>query len=151
MEIKRILWPTDFSGNSEKALPYVESLTLQYDAEIHVIYVVQDLAHHESWYGEFGEKRISELMEWAHRTATKRLDQICEKYLDGCPLYIRHIAVGDPAEEILKLIEKEKIDMVVMASHGEKGKFRFGSVTEKVLKLSPVPVTAVPIIPDIVA
>jgi hypothetical protein len=31
MEIKRILWPTDFSGNAEKAIPYVESLTRQYD------------------------------------------------------------------------------------------------------------------------
>jgi len=151
MEIKRILWPTDFSGNAEKAMPYVESLTRQYDAEIHVLYVIQDIAHHESWYGEFGKSHINELMEWAQKSATHRLDQICDKYLEGCPLYIRHIAVGDPAEEILKLIETEKIDMVVMASHGEKGKYRFGSVTEKVLKNSPVPVTSVPIIPDIPA
>jgi len=35
--------------------------------------------------------------------------------------------------------------MVVMASHGEKGYFRFGSVTEKVLKHSPVPVTTIPV------
>jgi len=151
MEIKKILWPTDFSSNAEKALPIVESLTRQYDAEIHVLYVVQDIAHHESWYGEFGENRINELMEWAHKSATKKLNQICDKYLEGCHLYIRHIAIGDPAEEILKLIETEKIDMVVMASHGEKGKYRFGSVSEKVLKNSSVPVTAVPIIPDISA
>ena len=151
MEIKRILWPTDFSGNAEKAIPYVESLTRQYDAEIHVLYVIQDIAHHASWYGEFGKSHINELMEWAHKSAERRLNQICEKYLEGCHLYIRHIAIGDPAEEILKLIETEKIDMVVMASHGEKGKYRFGSVTEKVLKNSPVPVTAVPITPDIPA
>jgi len=53
--------------------------------------------------------------------------------------------VGDPAKEILKLIDKEKVDLVVMASHGAKGNFRFGSVTEKVLKNSPVPVTVVPV------
>jgi len=34
MEVKKILWPTDFSNSAEKALPYVTSLTQQYQAEI---------------------------------------------------------------------------------------------------------------------
>jgi nucleotide-binding universal stress UspA family protein len=38
--------------------------------------------------------------------------------------------------------------MVVMASHGEKGNFRFGSVAEKVTKNSPVPVTIIPVEPN---
>ena len=148
MDVKKILWPTDFSAISEKALPQVKSLTEKYGAEIHVLYVIEDIAHHDGWYGAFEEKRVKELMAHANKTATMRLGQICEKYLDGCPLYIKHIAVGDAAKEILKLIEKEKLDMVVMASHGEKGNFRFGSVAEKVLKHSPVPVTIIPVAPN---
>ncbi|MDX9786876.1 MAG: universal stress protein [Desulfobacterales bacterium] len=144
MDAKKILWPTDFSGISEKALPYVKSLT-QYGAEVHVLYVIEDIAHHDGWYGSFEGKHVKELMEHLSKTATKRLGQICEKYLDSCPLYIKHIAIGDPAKEILKLIEKEKLDIVVMASHGEKGNFRFGSVAEKVVKNSPVPVTIIPV------
>jgi nucleotide-binding universal stress UspA family protein len=147
MEVNKILWPTDFSSIAEKALPHVKSLTERYGAEIHVLYVIEDVAHHDGWYGAFEEKRVQELMEHAGKTATKRLGQICEKYLDGCPLYIKHVAVGDPAKEILKLIEAEKVDIVVMASHGEKGHFRFGSVTEKVLKNSAVPVTIIPVPP----
>jgi len=147
MKIEKILWPTDFSKTAEKALPYVQSVTRQYGAEIHVLYVIEDIAHHESWYGEFEQKRVAELMEWAQKSAVKRLDQVCEKYLEGCPLYIKHIAVGDPAREILKLIEKENFDLVVMASHGAEGNFRFGSVAEKVLKNSPVPVTTIPVEP----
>ena len=147
MEVKKILWPTDFSSIAEKALPHVTSLTERYGAEIHVLYVIEDVAHHDGWYGAFEEKRVQELMEHAGKTATKRLGQICEKYLDGCPLYIKHVAVGDPAQEILKLIEAEKVDIVVMASHGAKGNFRFGSVTEKVLKNSAVPVTIIPVAP----
>jgi nucleotide-binding universal stress UspA family protein len=147
MEVNKILWPTDFSRIAEKALPHVKSLTERYGAEIHVLYVIEDVAHHDGWYGEFEEKRVQELMEHAGKTATKRLGQICEKYLDGCPLYIKHVAVGDPAQEILKLIDAEKVDIVVMASHGEKGNFRFGSVTEKVLKNSAVPVTIIPVTP----
>ena len=59
-------------------------------------------------------------------------------------MYIRHVAIGDPAIEILKLIETENMDMVIMASQGEKGQFPFGSVTEKVVKNSPVPVVTIP-------
>lgn len=148
MEIKKVLWPTDFSAIAEKALPHVTSLTQQYQAEIHVLYVIEDIAHHETWYGEFDKTHIEKLMEWADKSATKRLDQVCEKYLDGCPLYIKHVAVGDPAKEILKLVEQEDIDIIVMASHGHEGNFRFGSVTEKVLKNSPVPVTTIPVDPE---
>jgi nucleotide-binding universal stress UspA family protein len=43
------------------------------------------------------------------------------------------------------LIEKEGVDLVIMASHGEKGNFRFGSVAEKVMKNSPAPVTIIPV------
>ena len=61
-------------------------------------------------------------MEWADKSASTRLEQVCEKYLDDCPLYIKHIAVGDPAQEILKLIDNEKV-----------------------VKNSPIPVTTIPI------
>jgi nucleotide-binding universal stress UspA family protein len=145
MEVTKVLWPTDFSNSAEKALPYVTSLTQKYQAEIHVLYVIEDIANHESWYGDFDRSRVEKLMEWAEKSATKRLEQVCEKYLNSCPLYIKHIAIGDPAQEILKLIDKEKVDMVVMTSQGEKGHYRFGSVAEKVVKHAPVPVTVVPI------
>ena len=145
MEVKKVLWPTDFSSSAEKALPYVTDLTQKYGAEIHVLYVIEDIAHHEAWYGEFDKTHIEKLMQWADKSAKQRLDHVCEKYLNSCPLYIKHVAVGDPAQEILKLIEAEKVDLVVMASHGAQGHFRFGSVTEKVLKNSPVPVTTIPV------
>jgi nucleotide-binding universal stress UspA family protein len=145
MEVNKVLWPTDFSRSAEKALPYVTDLTQKYGAEIHVLYVVEDIAHHESWYGDFDKAHVDKLMEWADKSAKKRLDQVCEKYLNSCPLYIKHVAVGDPAQEILKLIEKEGVDLVVMASHGQNGNYRFGSVTDKVLRNSPVPVTTVPV------
>ena len=148
VKIKKILWPTDFSSSAQKALPYISSLTSKYGAEIHVLFVVEDIAHHGSWYGEFDVTHINKLMQWANVSAKNRLNQICEKYLEGCPLYIKHIAVGDPAQEILKLIDKEKVDMVVMTSRGERGHFRFGSVFEKVLKNSLIPITTIPVNPE---
>jgi len=145
--MKKILWPTDFSDNAAKALPYVASLTERYQTEVHVLYVIPELGYHEPWYGEFDRSHIEKIQEWERSTAQKRLEEICRQYLQGCPLYIKHIAMGDPADEILKLIAQEQVDMVVMASHGRKGKFHFGSVAEKVVKNSPVPVVTVPIDP----
>jgi nucleotide-binding universal stress UspA family protein len=73
------------------------------------------------------------------------LDELCEKFLDACPLYIKHIAVGDPAKEILKLIQKEKIDVVVMTSKGSESHFDFGSVSEKVVRCTTVPMLTIPV------
>ena len=145
MEVKKILWPTDFSKNGARALPYVTSLTEKYETEIHVLYVIEDLAHHEPYYGEFDRSHIDKLHEWEEKRAKERLDKICTTYLNRCPKYIKHIAVGDPAQEILKFIEKEKVDMVVMAKRGQKGHFRVGSVSKKVVEKSPVPVVTIPI------
>ena len=147
MELKKILWPTDFSGSAEKALDYVTSLSEKYQTEVHVLYVIEELAHHESWYGEFEQSNIDRIHDWERKRAQERLNEVCESYLLGCPLYVKHIAIGDPAHEILKLVEKEKIDMVVMASHGRKGHFRFGGVAEKVLRNSRVPVVTIPVEP----
>jgi nucleotide-binding universal stress UspA family protein len=144
MELKKVLWPTDLSENAAAALPYVQSLSNRYTTEVHVLYVIEELGYHEPWYGEFDKSHIDKIHQWEQGMAQKRLDQICENHLEGCPLYIKHVAIGDPAQEILEYIEKQKPDMVVMATHGRKGHFSFGSVTDKVVKSSPVPVVTVP-------
>jgi len=144
MEVRKILWPTDFSGRAEWALEYVKSLTRKYGAEIHVLYVIEDLSAHKGWYGEFDPAHIDKIVKWEQEKAAERLEKICSDQLEGCPLYIRHVAVGDPAQEILKKIEEEGIDLVVLSTEGRKGHFGFGSVAEKVVKNAPVPVVSVP-------
>jgi nucleotide-binding universal stress UspA family protein len=144
MDVKKILWPTDLSGSAKQALKYVQSITEKYQAEIHVMYVIEDIAHHRGLYGNFTQDHIEKIIAWENKKAKERLDDICSQYLEGCPLYIKHVAVGDPAEEILKLIEKEGIDMVIISTKGARGIFVFGSVAEKVVKNSPVPVVTVP-------
>jgi nucleotide-binding universal stress UspA family protein len=145
MKMMKVLWPTDFSGNAEAALPYVTSLSEKYQTEVHVLYVIEDLGHHEPWYGEFDRERIDKIHDWEREKAKERLDYLCEAHMKGCPLYVKHIAIGDPAEEIMKLIEKEGMDMVVMSTHGRKGRFQFGSVAEKVVKNARIPVVTIPV------
>ena len=55
------------------------------------------------------------------------------------------IVSGDPADLILEYITSEEIDLVIMGTHGRKGlnHILFGSVAERVVKMSPVPVLTI--------
>ena len=77
--------------------------------------------------------------------AEKALDRVCKEQLQGCPNFQKMILSGDPAQEILKTIEKEGIDLVIMGTHGRKGLEHvfFGSVAENVVKKSPAPVLTI--------
>ena len=55
--------------------------------------------------------------------------------------------MGDPANEILKFIDKEKPVLVVVTTHGGRGRFKIGSIAEKIVRHSTVAVLTIPIKP----
>ncbi len=140
MEIEKILWPNDLSECSESSLPYIASLAQKYDAEVHVIYVTPDLSRHESWYGDFDSSHADKIVKWQTKKALERMQEVCEKHLADCRLFNKYAVVGDPAEKILDFIQKKDINMVVMCRKGEGSRFNMGSVAQKVVSNSPVPV-----------
>lgn len=144
MKIEKILWPTDFSENAAKALPYVTSLADKYQAEIHILYVLKDYPAIGVHYGDYDPKDFERMRAWEKQTAEKRLNEVCEKFLNACPLFFRHISVGDPAKEILKMIASESIDLVILTSRGSESHFDFGSVAERVVKSNAAPVVIIP-------
>ncbi|MBR9984971.1 MAG: universal stress protein, partial [Desulfosarcina sp.] len=72
----------------------------------------------------------------------KAMDTICENQLQSCSNFQKRVLSGDAADEILKAIESENIDLIILGTHGRKGLEHviFGSVAENVVKQSPVPV-----------
>ena len=80
-----------FAGDIDKGGPGIQR----------IMKFIEELTHHEPWYGEFDDSHIGKIHEWEEEKAGERLDQICEDYLKGCPLYLKEIAIGDPAEEII--------------------------------------------------
>ena len=116
-----------------------------FKSEIHILYVLKVYPAFGASYGDYDPADIQKMQDWEKQTAHSRLDEICEKFLNECPLYIRHISVGEPANEILKLIKAENIEMVIMANRGNEGHFDFGSVAERVLKCSDVPFVMIPV------
>lgn len=145
-EIKRILFPVDFTENSSRISPYVLSVSEKYDAMIYLLHVVVDFSQ---WGGydisDIRMGRYQEFQEEAFKDAEKGLEKVCEEQLKACPNFQKKILSGDPAKEILKFIESEEIDMVIMGTHGRKGLDHvfFGSVAENVLRKSPVPVLVI--------
>ena len=144
LEIKRILFPIDFSENLSKILPYVLSVSEKYNCVIYLIHVVEDIY---KWGGGSYIPHIPlvQFQEEVLQGAEKTFDRICDEQLQGLPNFQKSILSGDPAQEILKTIESEGIDLVIMGTHGRKGLEHvfFGSVAENVVKKSPVPVLTI--------
>lgn len=144
VKIQKILFPIDLSDNSSKVFPYVLSLSEKYGSEICLLHVVEDFA---KWGGGIYIPHIplEQYREDALNGAEKALEKVCEKQLQDCPNFEKKIVYGDPAQEILNAIESEKIDLVVMGTHGRKGLEHviFGSVARNVVRRSSVPVLTV--------
>ena len=119
--IKKILFPVDFSQRAIGAARYVESLAGRFEAEIMLLHVV-DAATHGSIAQHLQQPRQEQLKgflagELKHFT-TRR---VC--------------MIGDPTEEIVKMVRSWTPDLVMMPTYG-LGFFRpslLGSVTAKVL------------------
>ena len=143
IEIKKILFPVDLTENSSKILPYVLSISEKYDSLIYLLHVVQDLNRWGKLY--VPHPSMDKFQEEAIEGAKKAMDKVCEDQLQSCPNFQKRVVSGDTVDEILKVIESEKIDLLIMGTHARKGLEHtiFGSVTEKVVKQSPVPVLVI--------
>jgi len=145
--IKKILWPADFSHGCDLALPYVCSLAQKYGAELELLYVAQDFTDHPAWYGELERQHTEKMQRWEVTHAEKKLEEVCQTDLKVCPILERKVVLGDPAQQILKVIGEDGIDMVIMASRGRgaelHGTDQLGSVAAKIIRSSPVPVTII--------
>jgi nucleotide-binding universal stress UspA family protein len=143
LEIKKILFPFDLTENSSKILPYVLSISEKYNSLVYLIHVVQDLNKWGKLY--VPHPSMDKFQEEAIEVAKKAVDTVCENHLQRCPNFQKKVVSGDTVEEILKVVESEEIDLLIMGTHGRKGLEHvfFGSVAENVVKKSPVPVLVI--------
>jgi nucleotide-binding universal stress UspA family protein len=136
MQIRSILCPVDFSEASRSALRAAARVSRQFTAQLHVLFVEDPLLaqveHGASRWPDLSE----ELKEFLAGTISRDL-----------PTEPRiHLAVGEPAREIVAVAGREGVELIVMGAHGLTGvrKAFFGSTTARVLKRSTGPVLVVP-------
>jgi universal stress protein A len=140
--IRKILVPTDLSELSIAAVDYAASLSLTYNAKIYMLYVVEGEPKHETVPIEPHRAQVTvacveEGKKELHRFVYWKLKEIGD--------VIEVVRVGKAETEIRRFAEEEGIDLVVMATHGRTGLAHvlMGSVAEKVMRMSLVPVMTV--------
>lgn len=142
---KRILIPSDFSPHSVSALKLAVNLANTFDAELHLLHVVESLlpAVPLDPTGLYGlppdyDERVKAAVE-------VEIDKVVKTVQTKVPL-IRRIHTGSPLVEIVRYARKSSIDVVVMGTHGRTGLAHvvMGSVAESVLRSAPCPVMVVP-------
>ena len=133
--IKHIVFPVDFSDRSKSVVPFVAEMARQNNAKVTLIAVAQP--HYES--GLAGALIINPALILSDLKS--ELD--CAFLSDFAGLKVERVAIlGDPGRAITDFVNANKVDLVMMPTHGY-GPFRqflLGSVTAKVLHDSGVPV-----------
>ncbi|MGF1464914.1 MAG: universal stress protein [Sandaracinaceae bacterium] len=140
--IERVLCPVDFSPGSERALAYAVFLRRQLGAEVHVLHVYQ-LPVYALPDGALlpGPEFTVRLQDDSNKALQEMLDQHPDEELDG------HLVEGVPHAEIIRRAKELDCDLIVMGTHGRTGLERLllGSVAERVVRTSEVPVLTVPL------
>jgi universal stress protein A len=135
-----VLYCTDFSESAKAALPFAIDITQKYGAALHIIHVYQDPGH-------LAEFEISSniKMDWirvAQSLGTeveKKLKEFCSEVAHEVKTCQYRMLRGKPYAEIIRYAKENKIDLIVLASHGLSGweHILFGSTAERVLRESP--------------
>ncbi len=137
----KILIATDGSEHTKKAVEYGIELAKISGAQLHAIYVV-DTAAFASIPMDAAWESMYELLKQEGELSIKYVADNAEA--EGI-LIEKNIIEGHPADEIIKYSEKNNISLIVMGTLGKSGLDRFllGSVAEKVVRNSKIPVLVV--------
>jgi nucleotide-binding universal stress UspA family protein len=137
---QHVLLPTDGSAGMDRVVEHAASLAKIHDATLHALYVV-NTASLNNLPMEASFDAVSQGLRQEGETA---LDQVRRRVPESVPLETSAVD-GSPAREIVDYATAESCDLVVMGTHGRSGVDRLllGSVAERVVRRSPVPVLTV--------
>jgi nucleotide-binding universal stress UspA family protein len=143
MQIKTILFPTDFSNGARAAMDHATSLAKDYQAKLILLYVIQDISIAE-WYIP-SSISVSDLVEDMQKSAWQEMDkwigEVSKQVKDPEKMVVR----GVPFVEIIRIAKERKADLIVIGTHGRTGidHMLFGSTAEKVVRKASCPVLTV--------
>lgn len=134
-----ILLPTDGSGGMDNVIDHASNLAAKHDATLHALYVantasLSDLPMESSWEGVSSALR---------KQGEQAIEDVEEKI--GDVPFESSIVDGSPSREIVDYATENDVDVIVMGTHGRSGVDRLllGSVAERVVRSSPVPVLTI--------
>jgi universal stress protein A len=139
----KILHPTDFSECAARAQATAVDLVRRLGGEIVLLQVLVETP----LYGEsvLNMPTVRSVYEAQRKWSEATLEARAADLRQGGTKTSWRVQVGVPFEEIVKVAEEERADMIVMGTHGRGGLNRMllGSVAERVIRLAPCPVLTV--------
>lgn len=145
--IKNILLPTDFSNLSLSAASYAADIAKQYNAKIHLLYVLEKtppvLAIRSLDLSE--DKIIKSLEDEAKKSLKNTAEKVRNSLKDENLDLETILRKGLDYVEINKYAEEKSVDLIVIATHGRTGLLHtlLGSVAEKVIRYAKRPVLVI--------
>ncbi len=141
-EIKKIICSIDLSDPLPAVAEYAGLLARNAGASVTVSYVVPSLSLFPGFQVVPG--RVEDFIARIKEGAMETMDAFIAEHFQGMEVKAE-IAVGDIAEEILALADREQADVIVMGTRGRRGMnaVLFGSVAAKVVKKSKCPVMTI--------
>jgi nucleotide-binding universal stress UspA family protein len=131
---KKILIPLDGSKLAEKILPQVEELVKFSGAEVHLLRVVMTY--------DIDPQKDKEHLQKLSGEAQEYLDQVAARLKKSGIQVSATVAYGKDAVQICDYASEKKFNLIAMSTHGRSGlgRWTLGSVADKVLHCSSVPV-----------
>ena len=142
MNIKKILYPTDFSEPAENALEYAVFMAKTHHADLALLHVVDQL--HGFTHYEILAMTPMEIAEKMTARTLEDLQAIADR-VNGAVTAKPAVREGKAWLEICEAAQEENADLIVMGSHGRSGLSHvlLGSVAEKVVRHAACPVLVV--------
>ena len=145
INIQKVLFPTDCSENSEDALAYAIEITKKFNAKLLILNVTSELEIYGGDNDYLSPANYKKMVEAADADSKKQLKAYWEKFEES-DIKVELMQVkGDPFKEIVLFAQDNKMDIIVMGTHGRTGiqHIMMGSVAEKIVRYSPIPVLTV--------
>ena len=141
--LTKILVPIDTSAVAERAIPWAKSLAGA-SAEIVLMQAIPMASDVRTFNGQVIGKAET-IQAGYQQMAEAQLAAAVTKWFDSDDLVRTVVSTGDPGDQILTVAAEEGVDLIVMSSHGRGSIERFitGSIADRVVRQSPVPVMIV--------
>lgn len=141
-QIKNILFPTDFSDNARRALPFALDIARKTGATLHIMHSIEE------------PYDFAPMVEDVKKGVTRKVQRLFDDMIDDirnskkdAELQLKtRIQTGRAIYAILEESENLSADLVVMGTRGRSGieKFLIGGTTAQVIQLTKTPVLAIP-------
>jgi nucleotide-binding universal stress UspA family protein len=143
--IQRILCPIDFSEFSMRAFHHSLSLAEHYGSSLVALHVVEMWKYPYAEYAVTDGGDYANLLKSLREGAKEHMQEFLNRHRHGGIHSELAIREGRAPDSILSFAEKEKIELIVMGTHGRRGfdRLMLGSATDRVMREASCPVLTV--------